>query len=63
MQERLNWSIDYVLKNFPPGTEKYKSDQDSYQYSVPWVYVGQSGRALSFFKLYLNYRSLEPVKA
>lgn len=63
MQEKLEWSIKYVLQNFPPGTEKYTEDQDSYQYSSAWVYVGQSGRALSFFKLYLNQRTLNPAKA
>lgn len=58
MQLRLDQFLKMTTENAPPSKEfQY------YDFPTNWVYYGSAGRALTFWKLYLNYKGRDEAKS
>lgn len=58
MQARLDQFLNLTLANAPPEKEFKFANFPSY-----WVFYGSAGRALTMWKLYINYKDTDPEKA
>jgi hypothetical protein len=58
MATKLEKFIGLVTTNAPPSKEF-----PFYDFPAYWAYYGSAGRALTFWKLYLNFRDSDPAKA
>ena len=58
LKDRLETFINMTVENAGPGNEL-----SFYNFPANWIYYGSAGRALTFWKLFLNYEDSDEMLA